>query len=383
MSTRVDVSLPLVLVAHHARETVELLKALLEREGFTPLCAYNGRSALQYARQHRPALLLFDQALPLIDGLELCRTIRQADNNAAIFILNDHPDELGTLLAFAAGADDCLTLPFHPRALLARIKAILRRTEQQAASSHRLLRCGSLELDPEQREVRVAGEVIGLTSLEYELLYVLLRTPGRTFSRAQLLRLLPGFQHQSPFDRAVDIHISNLRRKLRHKLSQAMGTDMLIETVRGVGYRLSMPTTEISAELSPRGLVPAQLALAAFERVSVPLLVLAADRTVLLYNEAARQICGWPADQVVGQAKCYSLLSCHQANGTMLCGEQCVMNAITLNRLEDHTACYSITLKDGREVPVTAHYSSLGEPGTPDGYTMLALEPNLAGAHLP
>jgi two-component system alkaline phosphatase synthesis response regulator PhoP len=379
MSTRVDVSLPLVLVAHHARETVELLKALLEREGFATLWTYNGRSALQYVRQHHPVLLLFDQALPLIDGLELCRTLRQEENNAAIFLLNDHPDELGNLLAFAAGADECLSLPFHPRELLARIKAVLRRTERQAASPHRLLRCGSLELDTEQREVRVAGQVIGLTSLEYELLYLLLRTPGRTFSRTQLLELIPGFQHHAPLDRAVDIHISNLRRKL----SQAMGTDALIETVRGVGYRLGMPATETVAEPASSGPGPAQLALTAFERAPVPLLVLAADRTVVLYNEAARRLCGWSADQVVGQAKCYSLLSCHLANGAMLCREQCVINAITLNRLSDQTACYSITLKDGREVPVTAHYSSLDEPGTHGGYTMLALEPDLAGTHLP
>lgn len=377
--SQVDVPLPLVLVAHHARDTVELLKALLEREGFTALCAYHGRSALHYAHQHHPVLLLLDQALPLMDGLALCRTLRQENDNAAIFILSDHPDELGKLLAFSAGADDCLTLPFHPRELLARIKAVLRRTEQQAASPHHLLRCGSLELDPEQRQVRIAGEGIGLTSLEYDLLYLLLRYPGRAFSRAQLLELIPGFQHHTPFDRAVDIHISNLR----HKLNQAMGTGALIETVRGVGYRLSMPATETAAGPSPRGQEPAQLALAAFERVPVPLLVLAADRTVVLYNEAARQLCGWPADQVVGQAKCYSLLSCHQANGTTLCREQCVMNAITLNRLSDQTACYSITLRDGREVPVTAHYSSLGEPGTHSGYMMLALEPELAGTQFP
>jgi two-component system, OmpR family, alkaline phosphatase synthesis response regulator PhoP len=378
MPTPADVSLPLVLVAHHARDTVELLKALLERESFTTLCAYNGRSALQYAHQHHPTLLLLDQSLPLIDGLELCRAVRQEDDNAAIFILNNHPDELGNLLAFAAGADDCFTLPFHPREFLARIKAVLRRTERHAAHQHRHLQCGSLTLDPEQREVRVAGEIIGLTSLEYELLYVLLRDPGRAFSRAQLLELIHSFQHHSPFDRAVDVHISNLR----HKLSQAMGTDALIETVRGVGYRLSMPATETAVEPLSQNPGPAQLALAAFERAPVPLLVLAADRTVILYNEAARQLCGWPADQVIGQAKCYSLLSCHQTNGIMLCREHCVMNAITLNRLSDQTACYSITLKDGREVPVTAHYSSLGEPGK-HGYTMLALEPDFARTQLP
>lgn len=379
MPTPAGVSLPLVLVAHHARDTVELLKALLEREGFTALCAYNGRSALQYSRQHHPTLLLLDQSLPLIDGLELCRTIRQEDENAGVFMLSDHPDELGNLLAFAAGADDCFILPFHPREFLARIKAVLRRTERYVAHQHRHLQCGPLSLDPEQREVRVAGEIIGLTNLEYELLYVLLRDPGRTFSRAQLLELIPGFQHHSPFDRAVDIHISNLRRKL----SQAMQTDTLIETVRGVGYRLCAPATESVAKPSSHSQEPAQLALAAFERIPVPLLVIAADRTVILYNEAARRLCGWPADQVVGQAKCYSLLSCHQANGSMLCREQCVMNTLALNRLGEQTTSYSITLKDGREVPVTAHYSALNLPGSHEGYTILALEPSFAEARLP
>ena len=379
MSTPVGISLPLVLVAHRTRDTVELLKALLEREGFATLCAYNGRSALQYVHQHRPALLLLDQSLPLIDGLELCRTIRQEDENAAIFILNHHPDELGNLLAFAAGADDCFTLPFHPREFLARIKAVLRRTERQAACQYGYLQCGSLTLDPQQREVRVAGEIIGLTNLEYELLYVLLREPGRTFSRAQLLEFIPGFQHHSPFDRAVDIHVSNLRRKL----SQAMQTDTLIETVRGVGYRLCAPVTEGTGELSQLSQEPAQLALAAFERIPVPLLVIAADRTVVLYNEAARRLCGWPADLVVGQAKCYSLLSCHQADGTLLCHEQCVMNTIALNRLGEQTASYSITLKDGREVPVTAHYSALNSPGQHGEYTVLTLEPNFEEARLP
>lgn len=379
MPTRENVSLPLVLVAHHARDTVELLKALLESEGFTTLCAYNGRSALQYAHQHHPGLLLFDQSLPLIDGLELCRTLRQEENDAITFILNDHPDELGKLLAFASGADECLSLPFHPRELLARIKAVLRRTQRQAASSQRLIRCGALELDPEQREVRVAGQAIGLTSLEYELLYVLLRAPGRTFTRTQLLELLPRFQHHSPFDRAIDIHISNLRRKLY----KSLGAGTLIETVRGVGYRLSMPASEVEAQPPTRSQEPAHLALAAFEHAPLPLLVLAADRTVVLYNEAARHLCGWPAEQVVGQAKCYSLLSCHQTNGTLLCREQCVMNAIMLNRVSDQTACYSITLKDGREVPVTAHYSRLDDPGTQSSYTMLALAPDLTGTQLP
>jgi DNA-binding response OmpR family regulator len=371
MPLQIDSPLSLVLVAHRARDTVELLKALLEREGYTALCAYNGRSALQYAHQHRPILLLLDQALPLIDGLELCRMLRQEEDTAAIFILSDQSDELGKLLAFAAGADDCLPLPFHPRELLARIKAVLRRTRQQKAGEQHVMHCGSLELDPEQRQVRAAGEVIGLTGLEYELLYLLMRNPGRAFSRAQLLELIPGFQDHAPLDRAIDIHVSNVRRKL----SQVMESDMAIETVRGVGYRLRTSTTEVPITGASTEGQQMQLALSAFEHVPLPLLVLAADRTVVLYNEAARRLCGWPVDQVVGQVKCYSLLSCHDEEGRMLCNKDCILRTGALKRYREQTTRYRITLKDGREVPAVAHYSNLGAE---DDYILLALEPDLA-----
>jgi PAS domain S-box-containing protein len=378
MSTPPGSSLPLILVAHRLRDTVELIKALLEDEGFTVLCAYNGRAALQYTRQHHPALLLLDQALPLLDGLQLCRTLRQEEQSPAIFVLSDRPDELGRLLAFAAGADDCVTLPFPPRELLARVKAILRRTPQPTASNRRVLHCGQLELDLDQHQARIAGQVIPLTSLEYELLSTLLRHPGRAFSREQLLELLPGFQRSTPLDRAVDIHISNLRRKLR----QAGGNDAVsIETVRGVGYRLNMPATQTAQEAPAVDTSQGQLALAAFERAPVPLLVLAPDRTVILYNEAARRLCGWSAEQVVGQTRCYSLLLCHRPDGTMLCHEDCILHQVQLNRLADQTAQYTITLKDGREIPVVAHYSSLGEPGA--GYTLLTLDPDFTRTQLP
>jgi DNA-binding response OmpR family regulator len=382
MSMQVDPPLPLVLVAHRLQDTVELLKTLLEREGYTTLCATNGRSALHAAHQHRPILLLLDQALPLIDGLELCRTLRQEEDDAAIFILSDQSDELGKLLAFAAGADDCLPLPFHPRELLARIRAVLRRTGQRKTDEQRVLRCGALELDPEQRQVRAAGEIIGLTGLEYELLYLLMRHPGRAFARTQLLELIPGFQHHAPLDRAVDIHISNVRRKL----SQVMGDDAPIETVRGVGYRLCMPIIEASNAATSTTEQQGRLALAAFEHAPLPLLVLTADRTVVLYNEAARRLCGWPADQVVGQVKCYSLLSCHDEEGRMLCKKDCILRTGTLNSLDksgsyrEQTTQYRITLKDGREVSAAAHYSNLGAE---DGYMLLTLEPDLASTRLP
>lgn len=372
MSTQAPIPLPLVLVAHRTRDTVDLLKTLLEHEGFTVLCAYTGRAALQYARQHHPALLLLDQDLPLLDGLELCRMLRRESYDPAIFLLSDRPDEFGKLLAFSAGADESLTLPFHPRELLARAKAVLRRAYKHREEGQPILRWGALELDTEQRQMRVGGQAIALTGLEYELLVLLMRSPGRVFSREQLIAQLSGFQRSSPLDRAVDIHISNLRRKLR----ESLGEEPPIEAVRGVGYRLSasasgaQPVTS-SPATNPRD----QLALAAFERAPTPLLVLDRERTIILYNEAARQLCGWPADQVIGQAKCYSLLGCHDANGTLLCHEHCALQTGILNRLSDQTAHYSITLKDGREVPVQAHYSTLGALTDGPGYMLLTLDP--------
>lgn len=373
MSTQDDV-FQLVLVAHHSASTVELLKALLEPEGFTVFCAYNGRSALQFSRQHHPILLLLDHALPLLDGLELCRILRREDELSAIFILSDQTDELGKLLAFAAGADDCLIHPYHPRELLARIKAVLRRTRQQRSKEHSILRAGPLELDTEQRQLRAGSESIALTALEYELLSTLMQHPGTVFSRVQLLELLQSFQHTLPFDRAVDIHISNIRRKL----IPFMGDTVSIETVRGVGYRLNVPDTELPVSAQPASLEQKQLALAAFNLAPFSLLVIAANRTIVLYNEAARHLCGWSEDQVVEQAKCFSLLSCHNADGKLLCQEECALHTLLLNRRNNLTAHYCIMLKSGHKMPVVAQYTDLGDFGAGSNYTLLAIQPEEA-----
>jgi PAS domain S-box-containing protein len=350
-----------------------VLKALLEHESFTVLCAYTGRAALQYAHQHHPMLLFLDQELPLIDGLELCRILRRESDDPAIILLYDRPDEFGKILAFSAGADDCLDLPYHPQELLARAKAVLRRSQRHTAPAQPILRRGELELDMEQRQLRAAGKEVVLTGIEYELLSLMMRSPRRVFSREQLIAQIPGFHRSSPLDRAVDIHISNLRRKLH----QALGAAAPIESVRGVGYRLAgtepdpLPGQSLPSEL------PSQLALAAFELTPTPLMVLDRDRTIILYNEAARRLCGWPADEVVGQAKCYSLLGCHrEEDGTLLCHDRCILHTGALAGVDDQDAFYSITLKDGREVPVQAHYTNLGNPGGHSTYTLLALDPS-------
>lgn len=374
MSAQSGTTLPLILVAHHAPDRVDVLRSLLEREGYTALCAYNGRMAQQLIRQHHPVLLLLEQALPLVDGLDLCRALRSESDAPAIFILSDRPDELNKLLAFSAGADDYLQLPMHPRELLGRVQVALRRMASTARPARPVVRCGSIELDTDQRQARVAGDNISLTSLEYELLMIFVRQPGRVFSREDLLSRLGGFLRGAPLDRSVDIHVSNLRRKLR----RTMGQDVPIDTVHGVGYRLrndatSEAVTDEAHAADATGLE--DLAMAALDRAPMPLLVLSPERTVLLYNEAAQHLCGWRADEVAGQVKCYSLLGCHSADGTMLCHDKCPMCMGLRHGMSDQQAHYVITLKDGRELPVAAHYSRLRDAGSWRDCVLLVLRP--------
>jgi DNA-binding response OmpR family regulator len=375
MSTRADPPLPLILVAHHAQDTVELLRSLLEREGYTVLRAYNGRAALQYAQQHQPALVLLDQALPLLDGLELCRELRQESDRLPVFILSDRSDELSKLLAFAAGADDYLPLPLHPRELLGRVAAVLRRSAPAASQKTTRLRCGTIELDLERHQALAAGRQVPLTSLEYKLLEVFVAQPGRVFSREELLDRLSGFLRGDPFIRTVDIHVSNLRRKLQ----AVSGAKAPIETVRGIGYRLHAEAVAgAPGSDAPDAPSLGFVALAALDRVPTPLLVLAPDRTVLLYNEAAQRLCGWGADEVAGQVKCYSLLSCHSADGRLLCRDDCPLHAARRVGLREQHARYVITLKDGRELPVTAEYRRLNRDDDARDCTLLLLEPEQA-----
>lgn len=377
MPSQSPTTLSLILVAHHDRDTVALLRSLLEHEGFTVLCAYNGRTAGQIVHQHRPALLILDQDLALIGGLELCRSLRGTDDgSAAIFILSQRPDELSKLLAFGAGADDYLALPIHPRELLARVKAVLRRVRTDSTQASTVRRCGRIELYLERREARAGARLLPLTSLEYELLAVFVAHPGRVYRRDELLRRLAGFLRGEPLDRTIDIHVSNLRRKLR----AALDDEAPIETVRGVGYRLRESLGASAESAGPANPDLAQwdlghLALAALGRAPTPLLVLSPDRKVLLYNEAAEHLCGWKAEDVAGQVTCYSLLGCHDEDGGLLCHDRCVLRQGGLGRMSDRQAHYVITLKDGRELPVEAHYSRLVGPGAEADCTLLVLHP--------
>lgn len=368
---------PLILAVHPSRESVELLKSLLERDGYTVLCAFDGRAALACARRHAPALLLTAQDLPLLGGLELCRALREEQPDLAIVTLAGKHDPLASLMAFAAGADDCLALPFHPRELLARVRAVLRRAHAGKRPPRERVICGVFEVDDERRELRVRGEVVALTSLEYALAAQFVRHPNRVFTREELLARLRGFLRGEPLDRAVDVHVSHLRRKLGEAMGDVAPIETGIETIRGVGYRLRTrdPALVTSDSQSEGKAATAQLALAALRSAPIPLLVLAADRTVLLYNDAARVLCGWTSEEVTGHVKCYSLLGCHSADGMQLCSRQCAMHAAALSPAEEYRTRYVITTKDGREIPVSARYTRLRHASEAGECMLLALQP--------
>lgn len=377
MPTQKNGSLPLILVAHHAPDTAGLLRSLLEREGYAAICAYSGQSAWQLVHQSHPVLLLLDEALPELSGLEVCRAVQRGAAPPPVIILSDKSDELNKVLAFSAGADDYLTLPMHPHVLLGRVNVALRRIERQRDSARPTVRHGRIELNPEQRQVRAAGQDVPLTSLEFTLLDVFVQHPGRVFSREELLDRLRGFLRGAPLDRAVDIHVSNLR----HKLREAMGDIVPIETVRGAGYRLRIEPAN-SAEDPMRQTEErdgearlGRVALSALDFAPMPLLALSLDRTVLLYNRAAQRLCGWNTEEVAGQVKCYSLLGCHSPDGTMLCHNACPMRMALAHGATEHQAHYVITLKDGREMPVTAHYSRFSVAGTQSDCVLLVLQP--------
>jgi two-component system alkaline phosphatase synthesis response regulator PhoP len=226
-----------ILVVDDEPAIVQIARDYLERAGFRVLAAEDGASALRLARSERPALLVLDLMLPGMDGLDVTRALRQdpTTRRVPIIMLTARVEEADRLVGLELGADDYITKPFSPRELVARVRAVLRRSEGEVAPGG-VVQLGELRIDFERRSVRRAGEPIELTSTEFALLAVLAREPGRPFTRAQLLELVYDVSY-SGFDRTVDAHIKNLRRKLQ---AGAAGEQYIV-TVYGVGYKLLEP----------------------------------------------------------------------------------------------------------------------------------------------
>jgi DNA-binding response OmpR family regulator len=224
-----------ILVVDDEPRIVELARDYLEHAGFTVVTASDGPAALAAVRSRRPDLVVLDLGLPGLDGLDVTKQIRGGTETAAlpIVMLTARDDELDKLLGLELGADDYLTKPFSPRELVARVKAVLRRADRPVGAGD-LIRVGDLALDVPRMRTEVAGTSIDLTPTEFTLLATLARQPGRIFTRSQLLDALHGVAFES-YERAIDSHIKNLRRKLEPDPRQPR----YVLTVYGVGYRLA------------------------------------------------------------------------------------------------------------------------------------------------
>jgi DNA-binding response OmpR family regulator len=223
------------LVVDDAPEFRELVAGVLRRDGFTVELAEEGESALALAGSFEPDVVVLDIGLPGIDGVEVCRRLRTF-SDAYVVMLTARQDEVDKLIGLSVGADDYVTKPFSARELVARIRAMLRRPRSAngaPAPQSDVRRVGELEIDAPAREVRMAGETVELTKIEFDLLSAMAASPRVAFTREQLLERVwgPGWFGD---DHVVDVHIS----KLRQKLGDDPRRPRYVRTVRGVGYRV-------------------------------------------------------------------------------------------------------------------------------------------------
>jgi two-component system alkaline phosphatase synthesis response regulator PhoP len=218
-----------VLVVDDDVKTVELVKLYLKRDGYNVLTAYNGIEALRLARESSPDLIVLDLMLPDIDGLEVCRILRH-ESDVPIIMLTARTTDQDKLTGLGLGADDYVTKPFSPKVLAARVRAVLRRLPGERGPEE--IKRGELSMNFVKHEALFAGRPLNLTSVEFKLLGVLAKEPGRVFSRAHLIEEAFGYDFEG-FDRTIDVHILNLRRKIEPDANHPR----YIKTVYGVGYK--------------------------------------------------------------------------------------------------------------------------------------------------
>ncbi len=222
-----------ILVADDEPQITRVVRGYLEQAGYRVVTAYDGEEALYLARREKPDLVVLDIQMPKVDGLEFTRRIRADRPAIAIIMLTARVEETDRIVGLEMGADDYVTKPFSPRELVARVKAVLRRT-QAAAPPPDVLRVGPLTLDRAQHLVTLEDEPVDLTPTEFDILATLMEAPGRVFSRADILEATQGVAFVA-YERTVDAHIKNLRQKLEPDPSDPR----TILTVRGAGYRLA------------------------------------------------------------------------------------------------------------------------------------------------
>jgi len=223
-----------VLVVDDEPKIARLARDYLEHAGYAVLTAGDVPSAVQAARTRRPDLVILDLGLPGLDGLEVLRTIR-ASGATPVVVLTARDTELDKLLGLELGADDYVTKPFSPRELVARVRAVLRRSERAPeAGDH--IEVGELVLDVQRLRATVGGKAVDLTATEFSILATMARDPGRVFTRSQLLDAAHGETFEA-YERAIDAHVKNIRRKIEPE----PGRPRYLLTVYGVGYRVAEP----------------------------------------------------------------------------------------------------------------------------------------------
>jgi DNA-binding response OmpR family regulator len=223
-----------LLVVEDEQQIIRVVRAYLERAGHLVVTAGDGQMALHQFRYERPDLVVLDLMLPELDGLDVCRAIRR-ESDVPIIMLTARVEEVDKLIGLELGADDYVTKPFSPRELVARVRAVLRRSRAEERPTP-LITAGQVTVDPDRRRVTVRGQQVELTPTEFDLLHVLASTPGRVYSRLELLDRVQGESYVG-YERTIDAHIKNLR----HKIEADPRHPELVETVYGVGYRFREP----------------------------------------------------------------------------------------------------------------------------------------------
>jgi two-component system alkaline phosphatase synthesis response regulator PhoP len=221
-----------ILVVDDELKITRLVRDYLEQAGFVVVTASDGPGALVAARQTKPDLVVLDLGLPGMDGLDVIRSLR-AFSPVPVVVITARAEEADRIVGLELGADDYLTKPFSPKELVARVRAVLRRTEA-GAGGREMLVVGDLQIDIPRHEVRRGDAIIELTSTEFDLLAALGRQPGRVFTRGQMLEAIRGVSFAS-YERAIDAHVKNLRRKLEPDPRRPR----YLLTVHGVGYKLA------------------------------------------------------------------------------------------------------------------------------------------------
>ena len=221
-----------ILVVDDEPKIVQLARDYLEHAGFAVLAAHDGKTAVSIARAGQPDLIVLDLGLPQLDGLDVTRSIRK-DSNVPIIMLTARAEETDKLIGLELGADDYITKPFSPKELVARVRSVLRRTENSDSTAD-IIRAADLTLDVPRMKLTRDDREIELTPTEFQLLAAIARQPGRIFTRAQLLDAVRGVAFES-YERAIDAHIKNIR----HKIEPQSRAPRYILTVYGVGYKFT------------------------------------------------------------------------------------------------------------------------------------------------